>query len=206
MSFDPSGYSDDPNPPPRRPRLDDTGDEPPGIGPNRELARSRLMFPAILLLILAIFNLLLALFQTGATGYAAVISAEDVREMQASQTERIGKITENMTQDPAAKKKIQEDLGKAVAEIRAKNAGDIKTAYLAQNVPIALVGLLIAVLTLWGSVNMMRVKGFGIAMTGAILTIIPCLSVGGCCCGLGQVAGIWALVVLLTPEVKAAFQ
>lgn len=37
----------------------------------------------------------------------------------------------------------------------------------------------------------------------AILAMIPCVSP---CCLLGLPLGIWALIVLLKPEVKAAFQ
>jgi hypothetical protein len=55
---------------------------------------------------------------------------------------------------------------------------------------------------LFGALKMMRLQSYGWAMAAAILAVIPCLS--PCCC-LGIPFGIWALVVLSKPEVKAAF-
>jgi hypothetical protein len=55
---------------------------------------------------------------------------------------------------------------------------------------------------LFGALKMMRLQNYGWAMAAAILAVIPCLS--PCCC-LGIPFGIWALVVLSKPEVKAAF-
>ena len=65
---------------------------------------------------------------------------------------------------------------------------------------------ILAVLTgaaiLFGALKMMRLQSYGWAMAAAILAVIPCIS--PCCC-LGIPFGIWALVVLSKPEVKAAF-
>jgi hypothetical protein len=62
--------------------------------------------------------------------------------------------------------------------------------------------LVISAIVLFGALKMMRLQSFGWAMAAAILAVIPCLS--PCCC-LGIPFGIWALVVLSKPEVKAAF-
>jgi hypothetical protein len=47
-------------------------------------------------------------------------------------------------------------------------------------------------------------KSYRLTVLGAVLVAIPFLSPVALC-GLGEVVGIWALVVLLRPGVKAAF-
>ena len=62
--------------------------------------------------------------------------------------------------------------------------------------------LLTSALVIYGSTQMMKLKNFGLSMAAAIIAMIPCF--GPCCC-LGLPVGIWALVVLNKPEVKASF-
>jgi hypothetical protein len=59
-----------------------------------------------------------------------------------------------------------------------------------------------AVVITLGGARMRNATGRGLAMTGSILSMIPCTS--SCCC-VGLPVGIWALVVLSNPDVKAAF-
>lgn len=70
------------------------------------------------------------------------------------------------------------------------------------SLPTYILGVILAVLRLIGSIKMMNLQSYGLAMTAAILTLIPC---GTCCCFLNIGAGIWALVVLAKPEVKSSF-
>lgn len=63
-------------------------------------------------------------------------------------------------------------------------------------------GVAVAVLTIVGGLRMRALRSWGLALTGAILALMPCCS--SCCC-VGMPFGIWALVVLMKPEVKAAF-
>ena len=65
------------------------------------------------------------------------------------------------------------------------------------------IGLIIAVVVFMGASKMKNAESYGFAMAAAILAKIPCISP---CCPLGLPLGIWALIVLLKPEVKAAFQ
>ena len=65
----------------------------------------------------------------------------------------------------------------------------------------ALVGVF-AVIIILGGVKLMNLSGTGLPITGSILAMIPCTS--WCCCLLGLPAGIWALVVLNRPDVRAA--
>jgi hypothetical protein len=53
-----------------------------------------------------------------------------------------------------------------------------------------------------GGMKMRGASGRGLAMTGSVMSMIPCTS---SCCLIGLPIGIWALVVLNNPDVKAAF-
>ena len=65
------------------------------------------------------------------------------------------------------------------------------------------IGLVMAVVVFMGASKMKNAESYGFAMAATILAMIPCISP---CCLLGLPLGIWALVVLLKQEVKAAFQ
>jgi hypothetical protein len=65
------------------------------------------------------------------------------------------------------------------------------------------VGLLLAIVALAGSICLLRRRVYGLAMTGAVLTMV---NPSGCCCVLGLGVGIWAVAVLVKPEVQAAFR
>jgi predicted Zn finger-like uncharacterized protein len=68
------------------------------------------------------------------------------------------------------------------------------------------VGTIIA--TCWAGIvlsagwQMKNLKGYGYAMTGSIIAMVPC----NICCLLGIPFGIWSLVTLNKPEVKNAFR
>lgn len=52
-----------------------------------------------------------------------------------------------------------------------------------------------------GALMLMRkIRGVGLAAS-----VVAMLNVGNCCCVLGIPIGIWSLVILLQPDVKAAF-
>lgn len=76
-------------------------------------------------------------------------------------------------------------------------------ASTAVSVLLALMALGLSGLVIFGGLKMKNLESRALAMTAAILAIIPCCN--GCYC-LGIPAGIWALVVLSKPEVKAAFR
>ena len=71
------------------------------------------------------------------------------------------------------------------------------------NLGFELVSLALALVIVAGGISMMNRRRWGLCMTAAILAIFPCTS--PCCC-LGLPVGVWALVVLLRPEVKAAMK
>lgn len=70
---------------------------------------------------------------------------------------------------------------------------------------LGIVALLCSIVVILGAVKMKGLKSYGLAMTAAVLTMIPGLSPLACCLiGLG--IGIWALIVLLNADVKSAFR
>lgn len=71
---------------------------------------------------------------------------------------------------------------------------------------MAILWVIVDVVIFIGAMKMKTLQSWGFAMTSAILCVIPCIGGHPCCCFLGLPAGIWALIVLLKPEVKAAFQ
>jgi len=64
-----------------------------------------------------------------------------------------------------------------------------------------LVGVL-SVVALVGGIKMMNLTSSGWAYMSAVLSLVPCTSG---CCFLGLIFGIWAIMVLGKPEVKAGF-
>jgi hypothetical protein len=63
-------------------------------------------------------------------------------------------------------------------------------------------GIIVSAVILLGALKMKKLENYGLAMAATIIAMIPCFSP---CCLLGLPIGIWALVVLLKPEVKSAF-
>jgi hypothetical protein len=67
---------------------------------------------------------------------------------------------------------------------------------------LCLFGVALSALIIYGAIKMLQLHSWGLSVTAAILAVIPCISP---CCIIGIPFGIWALVVLNRPEVKAAF-
>ena len=61
----------------------------------------------------------------------------------------------------------------------------------------------ISLVVLIASIQMMRLRGHGLAVAGSVLAM---LNLGNLCCILGLPFGIWSLVVLMRPDVRNAFQ
>jgi len=66
----------------------------------------------------------------------------------------------------------------------------------------AVVGLAVAAFIIFAALKMRELKQWELSLAASIVAMIPCVSP---CCILGLPIGIWALVVLLRPEVKEAF-
>jgi hypothetical protein len=61
--------------------------------------------------------------------------------------------------------------------------------------------LICGVLMILGGVRMLSLRSYGLGVTAAILALLPCQAVFP----LGLIFGIWTLIVLSRPSVKAAF-
>lgn len=70
------------------------------------------------------------------------------------------------------------------------------------NVVGTIIGLAIAGFVWMGASKMKELRGYGMAIAASIVAMIPC----SCGCLVGLPIGIWALIVLMKPEVKEAFQ
>jgi phage FluMu protein Com len=71
------------------------------------------------------------------------------------------------------------------------------------NMSVAIIGLPAGIVMLIGAIKMKKLESYGLAMTAAVIGVIPYLSP---CCPFGIPFGIWALVVLSDGAVKAAFR
>jgi hypothetical protein len=72
-----------------------------------------------------------------------------------------------------------------------------------QGIAAAAVSLICSVPIFIGGGKMKQLTGYGWAMTGSVMAMIPCTN--SCCC-VGLPVGIWAIVVLVNSDVKAAFR
>jgi hypothetical protein len=61
--------------------------------------------------------------------------------------------------------------------------------------------IVLGAIVLFGAIKMKRLENYGLAMTASIVAMLPC----SLCCLAGLPIGIWSLVILSKPEVKAAF-
>ena len=66
----------------------------------------------------------------------------------------------------------------------------------------AIIGLAISGFIIWAALQMKQLRNWNMAVAASIVAMIPCI---GPCCIIGLPIGIWAIVVLMKPEVKAAF-
>jgi hypothetical protein len=156
------------------------GDEE--VGPRRG-AMQKTNVPGILLIIVGVLNLL-------GNGYLLVdgiIVLAVPKEMMKQQMQNV---------NPEQEKQL-EQAGISMDKL----IGGAGLVYLIAGA----LGLLVAILTIIAGAMIRSLRGYVLGVVCSILVCIPLLSFFGCCL-LGQVAGIWALVVLLSADVKAAFR
>ena len=72
----------------------------------------------------------------------------------------------------------------------------------AAGIASSFIGIVVAVFIIYAALKMKELSQYGLCMAASILAMIPCISP---CCIIGLPIGIWCLVVLAKPEVKAAF-
>ncbi len=69
------------------------------------------------------------------------------------------------------------------------------------NIGGTVLGILMNIAMIAGGLQMRSLNGYAVAMIGTVVSLIP---IHGCCC-FSIPIGIWAIIVLLHPVVKAAF-
>ncbi len=160
------------------------GLDDPQRPPDDGAVRGRVMPPAIFLLVVSVLNLL--------AGIYCMVDGIFVKEGGADVEAQMQKQWDDM--EPSQKD--------AMSQVGIKSAHDL--LMLGANFYLGWGGLmaLIAVLTLFGSIRMLSLHSYGLGMFGAVLTAIPCVTP---CCLIGQIAGIWAIIVLMNPDVRRAF-
>jgi hypothetical protein len=67
---------------------------------------------------------------------------------------------------------------------------------------VQIVFVIVNLVIIAGASMMLRIQSWGMALTSTILAMV---TFGTCCCVVGSPVGIWSLVILLQPDVKAAF-
>jgi hypothetical protein len=180
---------DDPRYDPRYSAPGDQGYPPGSMSPPpydpanaEQAARAQVNAPGIFLIVVGVLGVLGALVNIGMGAWFLMMSADQFDEMMKPQKEMYSKI-----------------FGEQLAEQMYGN----RTVLGGQSVGTGILAALSSMVTILGGVRMRQLRSFGLAITGAILTAVPCTS--GCCIG-GQIAGVWALIVLLNPAVKSMFR
>ena len=84
-----------------------------------------------------------------------------------------------------------------------KNAAWINMLSGGLGIVFNVIALIMSVVIFLGAMKMKNLKSYNFALTATILAMVPCVSP---CCWIGLPVGIWAIVMLIKPEVKAAFQ
>jgi hypothetical protein len=68
---------------------------------------------------------------------------------------------------------------------------------------VDVIAMVLQVVVFMGAMNMLKLRKRSMAMAACVISVIPCISA---CCILGIPFGIWGLVALNDPVVKAAFR
>jgi hypothetical protein len=145
-------------------------------------AADRTNLPGIFLIVVSILNLLGAVL-LGVRGVQLAVTPVEVFEEQLQQLRKMSPMFAG----------------------QAATAADMKTQSMVSAFVGAGLGAVVGVLSLLAGIRMRVLRNYALAVTGSVLAALPCLSCMSCC-GLGEGIGIWALVVLLDQEVRAAFR
>jgi hypothetical protein len=158
----------------------------PADGPDFEAARQQVSTPGMVLLIGGILNVLLALY-AGASGVqVASLTPEQFEEKVIAPAIQQNPKAADLLSKPEIVEKLRWGFGPGL-------------------IGWAAVALVLGLVVCFAGVRMRQLRSWGLAVTGGFLAAIPCLSYTACC-GFGEVAGIWALIVLFRDEVRSAFR
>ncbi len=183
----PEGYGPPPAggygpPPPYGPPNDPYG-RGFGGGPDPQAVRNRVQLPAIGLLIIAVLNLLGGGYWL-LNGFVVLQTPPEEFSRQMAQS------------NPQAPQQLQQLGWTAEGVVRTAGYGFIGAGGG---------GILLALLTVLGGARMLQLRSYGLVLLVSILNAIPILSTTACC-GIGEIVGLWSVVVLLNAEVRASFR
>jgi hypothetical protein len=152
-------------------------------GTSAAAARARVQLPAIFLIVLGLLNLLGA----GFGAFMAVRSAQiPPDEVERAMEQR----------DPK---------GWEQAKAEGYTAEKVLAWFIYGGWGTAAVNLLTTLVLIWGGARMLQLRSYGLSVFASVLAALPCISASACC-GLGEIVGLWAVIVLLKPEVREAFR
>ncbi len=95
----------------------------------------------------------------------------------------------------------RQDLEEQIAEFE-NQLNTNREVYVRQNAIMLGIRGLFDLVAVVGGLYMRRLTGYGFSVAGAVVSLVP---VATGCCVTGIPFGIWALIVLSRPEIKAAF-
>ena len=148
-----------------------------------EAARKKVLGPAIALMVVGVLTIIYSLY----AGLSALLVMAGMNPMAAAQEAQFDQMAQ------AGQSAEQVEMLRQFSMVMAGPGGLV----------IALVALICGGLILLGAIKMKNLQSRGLAMTAAILGIIPCTSA---CCLLGIPFGIWGLVVMNDPNVRPYFK
>jgi hypothetical protein len=160
-----------------RDRWDDDRDRRPA---RAEVARGRVAVPGMLLIVFGLIGVFVEVASLGLTFSNPTFVGDQLIKFVESQ--------------PPSQSRDEQ-----LKELREKQ--DEMRLDTPTNVAGSVVGLVLNILMIVGGAKMRSLSGYGWALTGSIASLIP---ISGClCCAMP--IGLWALIVLLNADVKAAF-
>jgi hypothetical protein len=163
---------------------DDRGDRDRDYGDDYgddRAARTRVSTPGVFLIIVGVINLLGVLYFVVNTAFIASQTPEEQAKMNAEMMKALGG---GGQAPPAQPKSVQ----------------------IAINIGLLLANLAGSIFPILGGIRMRSLRSYGLAVTGAVVAMIPLVSCSFCLCFGGAIVGVWSLVVLMNPEVKSAFR
>jgi hypothetical protein len=150
-------------------------------GPSRiQAARQRVSTPGMLLIVFGLLGLFLELLCLGAAFTQPTVLYDQIKSMAEKQ--------------PQGKER-DENL-KKIEDAKASMQMNTPT-----NIASYLFGALLNLLMVLGGASMRKLRGYVMAIIGAICGLIP---ISGCCC-CAMPIGLWAIIVLCNADVKAGF-
>jgi len=159
-------------------------EEPREYLPQPVPSTGRELLPGIFLIIVGVVNLLLA---AGGIYVSVAFNQIPHAELQKAYSD------------------LPQDQRDAMKQIGINGPEDLRNFYVRFGLILGVIWGVAALPTLLGGILTCARRARGLAIFGAIVAMLPVAS-PSCCLLIGLGVGIWALVVLLSPDVKASFR